>query len=164
MAFPALFREVFAEAGGVRAEDLSDWFDRRTAQFGGRDALDAVRGLVGNAARFDFAQVSALIPKLDLPDLKPFFRLMLHLNRRRVSEDGGGLTFQTPDGWRGLPGVLAAYSGMRFARDAGEKQSLGVGHKRVDAAIGQARELTAAVAGVPDDLLPCPLYVFRVSD
>ena len=164
MASPALFREVFAEADGVRAEDLSDWFDRRTAQFGGRDALEAVRGLVGNAARFDFAQVSALIPKLDLPDLKPFFRLMLHLNHRRVSEDGGGLTFQTPDGWRGSPGVLAAYSGMRFDRNAGEKQSLGVGHKLVDAAIGQARELTAAVAGVPDDLLPGPLYVFRVSD
>lgn len=60
--------------------------------------------------------------------------------------------------------MLAAYAGMRFDRDAGEKQSLGVGHKLVDAAIDQARELTASVAGVPDDLLPHPIYLFRVSD
>jgi len=164
MSSPAMFRELFAEARDVPPDDLTGWFDTKTAQFGGRDALDAVRGLVGNAARFDFGQVSALIPKLDLPALKPFFKLMLRLNEKRVKEDGAGLAFQTPDAWRKAPGVASAYAAMAFDRAAGEKQALGVGHKLVDAAIAQARAYTASVAGIPDDLLPDPVFVFQVSD
>jgi len=164
MSSPAMFRELFAEARDVPPDDLTGWFDRKTAQFGGRDALDAVRGLVGNAARFDFGQVSALIPKLDLPALKPFFKLMLRLNEKRVKEDEAGLAFQTPDAWRKAPGVASAYAAMAFDRAAGEKQALGVGHKLVDAAIAQARAYTASVAGIPDDLLPDPVFVFQVSD
>ena len=165
MASPGLFRGVFADSGGVPAEDLAGWFDTRTAQFGGRDALATVRALVGNAARFDFREVSAQIPRLDLPDLKPFFKLMLQLNRRRVADDAGGLEFQTPEGWRGAVGVRPAYSGVGFDRAGGDPdRTLGVGHKVMDAAVAQARGLTAVAAGLPDDRLPAPLAVFRVTD
>ncbi len=164
-ASPELFRGAFAESGGVPAEDLTGWFDTRTAQFGGRDALAAVRAPVGNAARFDFREASAQIPRLDLPDLKPFFELMLHVNRRRVAGGAGGLEFQTPEGWRGAVGVRPADSGMAFDRAGADPDpTLGVGHKVVDAAVAQARGLTAVAAGVPDDLLPAPLAVFRVTD
>ncbi len=165
MASPGLFRGVFAESGGVPAEDLTGWFDTRTAQFGGREALEAVRALVGNAARFDFRAASAQIPRLDLPDLKPFFELMPHVNRRRVAGGAGGLEFQTPEGWRGAAGVRPAYSGVAFDRAGIDPDcTLGVGHKVMDAAVAQARGLPAVAAGVPDDLLAAPLAVFRVTD
>lgn len=165
MSSPAMFRELFAEAAEVRAESLSDWFDSRTSQFGGRDVLNTVRALVGNAARFDFQQVSSQIPKLDLPDLKPFFKAMLHFNKRKVQDDASGLSFNTPEPWLRSPGVTRQYSGMVFDRSGQDAQKvLGVGHRLVDHAISQARELTGSVAAVPVTVLNCPLYVFRVTD
>ena len=59
MANPTLFRELFAESPDVPPEALSKWFDDKTAQFGGRDALDTVRSLIGNFAAFDFQDVSS---------------------------------------------------------------------------------------------------------
>jgi len=165
MSSPAMFRELFAEATEVRAESLSDWFDSRTSQFGGRDVLNTVRALVGNAARFDFQEVSGQIPKLDLPDLKPFFRAMLHLNKKKVQDDATGLSFNTPEPWLRSPGVARQYSGMVFDRSGQDAQKvLGIGHRLIDHAISQARELTGSVATVPATILTCPLYVFRVTD
>ncbi|MHC5544602.1 helicase-related protein, partial [Singulisphaera rosea] len=42
MAAPSLFTELYSEAGSVRTESLSDWFDGKTARFGGRDAIATV--------------------------------------------------------------------------------------------------------------------------
>ncbi len=165
MSSPMMFREIFTDATDVRPEALSDWFDARTARFGGRDVLDTVRALVGNAARFDFQQVSAQIPKLDLPDLKPFFKAMLHLNKRKIQDDAGGLAFYTPEPWLGLPGVARQYSGMVFDRTGKDSQKiLGVGHRLVDQAINQARGLTGSVAAVPVAVIAFPTYVFRITD
>lgn len=165
MSSPAMFREVYAGASDVRPESLPDWFDSKTARFGGRDVLDTVRALVGNAARFDFQQSAAQIPKLDLPDLKPFFKAMLHQNKRKVQDDGNGLSFLTPEPWLGSPGVRKEYAGMVFDR-AGEdpQRILGIGQRLVDQAVAQARALTASVAAVPTNVLPFSLYVFRVTD
>src|SRR5205085_10601121 len=116
MSSPAMFREIFADATEVRPNSLSDWFDHRTARFGGQDVLDTVRALVGNAARFDFQQVAMQIPRLDLPDLKPFFKAMLHLNKRKIQDDAGVLSFYTPEPWLSMPGVARQYSGMVFDR------------------------------------------------
>jgi hypothetical protein len=165
MSSPAMFREIFTDATDVRPEALSDWFDARTARFGGRDVLDTVRALVGNAARFDFQQVSAQIPKLDLPDLKPFFKAMLHLNKRKVQDDASGISFYTPDSWLGPPGVARQYSGMVFDRAGKDSQKiLGVGHRLVDQAINQARALTSSVAAVPAAVISLPIYLFRITD
>ena len=94
MTSPSMFRELFAGANSVPKDALSVWFDRKTAQFGGKDAVDTVREMVGNAAKFDYQQVSDKIPKSDLPSLKPFLRLMLVLNARQVREDDSGLSIQ----------------------------------------------------------------------
>ncbi len=144
---------------------MSDWFDAKTARFGGRDVLDTVRALVGNAARFDFQQVSAQIPKLDLPDLKPFFKAMLHLNKRKIQDDAGGLSFNTPEPWVGSPGVARQYSGMVFDRTGKDPQKiLGVGHRLVDQAITQARKLTSTVTVAPATVVAFPIYLFRITD
>ena len=158
-------REAFAGANDRPIEDVADWFDGKTKNFGGADALATVRGMVGNVARFDFGQVSAQIPRLDLPDLKPFFKAMLHFNKRKVTDDEPGLAFLTPECWRGSPAARREYDGMVFDRRAKDlNRILGVGHVLVDQSIVQARGLTASVAAVPSDLLPFPLYVFRITD
>jgi superfamily II DNA or RNA helicase len=165
MASPSLFREVFTDAPSVPPESLVDWFDAKTARFGGQDALAAVQALVGNCTRFDFQQASRQIPRLDLPDLKPFFKAMLSLNKRKVQDDSDGLSFLTPEPWSVFPGARREYAGMVFERHGSDLQRvLGVGHRLVDQALAQACASPASVAAVPDVVLELPLYVFRLTD
>jgi hypothetical protein len=56
-----------------------------------------VRELVAHAARFDFGQVEAQLPRLDLPALRPFLYTMLALNRCKVREKEDELSFKTPE-------------------------------------------------------------------
>ncbi len=165
MASSTIFNDLFSSAGTAKPESLRDYFDERTRTFGGEDALHAARRLGMNAAKFDFQQASALVPRIDLPALKPFFKLMLHLNQRKVKDDETGLSFLTPDKWQTEPGIAREYSGMLFDRSAGTKEAtLGMGHKLVDQAVAQARGLTASVGPVLAELLPHPLAVFRITD
>ena len=165
MSSQSMLRDLFAGAAEVKPAALSDWFDSRTAQFGGRNVLETVKALVGNAARFDFQQVASQIPKLDLPDLKPFFRAMLHQNKRKVQDDALGLGFLTPESWAGSPGVRKEYTAMVFDRGGSDQQKiLGIGHKLVDQAVAQARSLTETVAGIPNTVLANRYFVFRVTD
>ncbi|GAA5502366.1 RNA polymerase-associated protein RapA [Deinococcus xinjiangensis] len=165
MTDPSLFTSLFAEAQqGPRAR-LDEWFDEKTRQFGGEDALTAVREIVGHAAHFDYGQVSDLIPKLDLPDLAPFFKLMLGLNHRQVREEGGGLTFNTPKPWLDEFGILPVYRDLVFDRELPREDSgrlLGVGHRLMEMALKQARSLPGLTASVPE--LQYPLMVFQISD
>jgi superfamily II DNA or RNA helicase len=168
MTSPRLFREVFAEAPGVPPEALSDWFDRKTTRFGGKEVLETVRDLVGHCARFDFQQVASEIPGLDLPDLKPFFTGMLEANHRKVRDDVEGLSFLAPESWARELGVQPSYREMAFDRglrapDAVQRV-LGVGHKLVDQALAEARGSSACAALLLADALVRPLCVFLVTD
>ena len=168
MTSPSLFRELFAEADRIPRDSLDGWFDRKTATFGGRDVLDTVRDLVGHAAKFDFQQVTDQLPRLDLPALKPFLVLMLLLNRRRVRDEGGSLSFKTPEAWADEIGILSEYDGLVFdrqrrGRDASTKV-VGVGHKVFDRAMRAALLFEAVVTPLPKELLPHPLFVFRIVD
>ena len=169
MTSPSIYRELFAGAQEVPRESLAAWFDRQTSQLGGQDVVDAVRELVGHAARFDYQQVSDRLPRVDLPALRPFFRAMLALNGRRVREDeAGGLSFLTPDEWRDDRGILPEYEGLLFDRTDRSREVaariVGVGHRAFDRAVGQAREYGAAVSSIPDTVLPHPLLAFSISD
>lgn len=168
MARPTMFRELFTEASEVPAEALSRWFDEKTSQFGGRDALDTVRSLIGNCATFDFQDVSAKIPRIDLPDIRPFFVAMLELNRRRVQNEEGALSFNTPDSWCNEPGIRSKYTGLIFDRNCRDRDAaqkvLGVGHKLVDLAIKQARDCAASVTLISKKILKAPLVVLRIRD
>ena len=62
-----------------------------------------VRELVGQSAGFDFGQDADQLPRLDLPDLRPFLHAMLALNRRKVRDDEDGLSFKTPEEWLSDP-------------------------------------------------------------
>jgi superfamily II DNA/RNA helicase len=63
MTSPSLFRELFSEADGVPGERLSEWFDQKTARFGGEDAVDVVRSLVGYAASSTSSRRQARYPE-----------------------------------------------------------------------------------------------------
>ncbi|MCG3777274.1 MAG: RNA polymerase-associated protein RapA [Nitrospira sp.] len=166
MTSPSMFREVFSDAQSVPRDSLSTWFDQRTASFGGRDVLDVVRQLVGNCASFDFKQASAQIPRVDLPDLAPFFKNALFLNQRRYREDGGGLSFNTPDAWRDQIGVRSNYENLIFDRSESSKDGalrvLGSGHRAFDQALEQALRSAACAATIPESAEP--IVVFSVTD
>jgi hypothetical protein len=168
MTSASTFDEVFFEAPHVQNERLSNWFDQKTAKFGGQDAVEIVRELVGNAQKFDFQQASPLIPRVDLPALKPFFLGCLVRHRKQVKDEPNGLSFKTPDPWAKQVGVLPAYGGLVFDRKkvskANSSSLLGVGHKAMDAALTEALEISAAAALVPSAILKGVIFVARVED
>lgn len=168
MTSPSLFDELYSESQFVKRESLKEWFDQKTAQFGGQDAVDLVRSLVGNAQKFDFQQASRQIPKVDLPALKPFFTFSLQWNKRQVRQDEDGISFKTPEDWVKARGVLPQYSGGHFDRMKTGKRDMnvviGVGHRALDAALEQALNLSSSVAVLPNKLLEFPLLIFKIED
>lgn len=165
MSDSSIFEAVYHEGGSVPRERLVEWFDAKTGQLGGEDVLLAVKNLIGHSAGFDFANVSKLIPRLDLPALEPFFQRMLVLNRRKVRREPDGMGFITPDPWKSI-GILPEYERMVFDRtlgglDAGTR-ILGVGHKLVDRALEQAEGLPDSGA-VLSGLLN-PILVYEVTE
>lgn len=156
--------------GASRKERLATGFNQATSSLGGRDAVAAVRDLVGNCARFDFPQVGKDLPQVDLPALRPFFAAPLALHSRRPTEDkpSGSLSFLTPDTWKSEPGVKSRYDGMVFDRCArgqdARSRILGVGHKLVDLALADAKSQSANVCSLPPSLLSAPLVAFEIHD
>jgi hypothetical protein len=168
MTSPSFFNEIFAEANHVPREKLAEWFDQKSATFGGHKVLETVRELVGHCARFDFAEAAPEIPQLDLPDLKPFFLNALVFNGRRWKEEDGRFSFKTPEKWTTERGVRALYDGLTFdrrdRRSASAGQVLGVGHPAVNRALAQAEMLSSCATSIPGEVLSNDLLLFAVSD
>jgi ERCC4-related helicase len=154
VAGPSLLDDVFSAADTAPREKLREWFDERTGQMGGEDSVRVVQDLLGHAQHFDFAQVSDRVPKLDLPNLAPFFRLILRYNRRQVSETDGTFAFKTPDAWDRTVGVRPRYEDICFTRSpllSGKKATiLGVGSRLFDTALEQAHKLPDMYTAVGD--------------
>lgn len=151
MTSPTLFTELFSNAGTVDEDRLDNWFNTKTKTFGGKDAIDTVKALIGNCSRFDYNDLKKIPPK-DLEDLQPFFETMLALNKRRVVRDDSGLAFKTPDEWLKNPGIRQRYEGLLFERHLRGKdvalRVAGVGHKVFDQAILQASDFDACFTSV----------------
>jgi hypothetical protein len=166
MAGGRFFDELFAEGLGRPSDRLSKWFDSRTMQFGGTDAVETVRKLVGNVARYDFQSAGADIPKLDLPALEPFFRKSMQLNSRRVMRSEAGISVATPENWRGTPDLRARYDDLVFERSLSSGQAmvrlLGVGHPLIDRALAECREQEAFLARAKG--LASPLLLVLAED
>ena len=160
------FDELFSEGVARQSARLSDWFDTTTMQFGGEDAVDAVRTIVGNVARYDFQSTGGDIPKLDLPALEPFFRNAMHINSRRIMKGDEGLSVATPVKWRGSVDLHDRYDDLVFDRalpaDQAMNRLLGVGHPLIDRAISACREQETFLAQVKG--LDGPMVVATVED
>jgi len=165
MTSPKMFREIFSEADQNK-ENLNQWFDSKTATFGGQDAVATVKELMGSCEKFDFQKVSPLLPQVDLPDLRFFFEAMLQLNKRRISRDEKGLSFITPESWLTEPAIRKRYENLHFDRACRDKNKvnnlLGVGHCLMNKALNQASELESCVAQVAE--LKNPVVIFQIAD
>lgn len=166
MASTGLFSEVFSEADPTAGrEQLNRWFDAKTATFGGNDAVSVVKDMFGNVARFDFGKVAGSIPRVDLPDLVPFFRVALtRLGRRPISEGSTHLEFKTPNEWVKNDFVIQDRYTLLFDRDARVKDGdvAGVGLRVVDRALDEATRITAELSALGG--LTRPLVVFAIRD
>ena len=168
MTSPQLFNEIYSEAASVGEDKLSTWFNQKTAHFGGRDAVDTVRDLVGNTSRFDFQEISDQLPHVDLPNLIPFFTTMLQLNGRKYKEENGEFSFKTPEKWMDDPAVRINYENMVFNREIRTKNAaqriLGVGQKVFQRTLDQARQYDTSLVSLPSSILSKPIFVFRIYD
>lgn len=164
MTSPTLFTEIFAEAGSIPRESLNDWFDAKTGSFGGHDVVNVVENLLGHCSRFDYQQVSSLIPRVDLVDLKPFLKHAVKYHQRNV-QDNGKLSFKTPDPWTREIGVQRQYKDLTFDRTQGELgHMVGIGHKLLDTALAEMRDLNATITVVRADAASKPLLLYHVID
>lgn len=166
MASQQVFTDVFAEAPrDMSPEGLETWFNAKTATFGGRDAVEAVRSMIGNVARFDFVDVADQIPRVDLPDLMPFVKAVLAmLGRRPTQIDEIRLSFRTPEEWADDFAIADRYQ-LLFAREQRPRKDediAGIGLRVVNRAVDAAIKTTDALAivGGLDGLIA----VFTLSD
>ncbi len=168
MASPAMLTKVFADADArPPGHKLDDWFDTETATFGGEDAVKTVRNLIGHVARFDFGQVAGQIPRVDLPDLVPFFKSILAVRGRRAEQpDDVRLRFRPPEEW-GDDFTIASFDwySLLFAREPEPRQGedvAGVGLRVLDRAVRDATELRGTFGAIRG--LTVPVFVFSVRD
>ncbi|NJC05776.1 ERCC4-related helicase [Sphingomonas kaistensis] len=168
MTGASFFEQLFADGQTRDADGLTGWFDRKTATIGGEDVVDRVKAMLGNVARFDFAQVGRNLPKVDLPDLERFFSLMLERSGRRVMKREDGLEVKTPSDWTEADYALQdRYSGLIFDRSAnlgrlGATRLVGVGHRLFDTALSHGEKSEGVLARVAR--LSEPLLVVSVED
>lgn len=167
-----VFEATFSEAATLPTQErerLKDWFDARTGMLGDVTAVEMAKQIMGNCSRFDFADTVADIPKVDIPDLKPFFLAMLKLNGRRYTDNEEGLSFITPDVWVQTRSTLRTrYEGLLFSREVPERQMTtrmaGAGHQAFDTAVMQALQYPARITALPNSILPNPIVVFIIQD
>ncbi len=166
MASPRMFNQVFAEVDPeLQGERLERWFNAKTATFGGEGAVDVVRHMFGNVARFDFGEVADQIPRVDLPDLMAFFKVLFAVGGKRPHQvDEVRLSFKTPRPWMDDFTIADQYD-LLFAREprpAEGEDVAGVGLRVVDRALSVGVGYTEALAAVGG--LAEPLVVFAVRD
>lgn len=163
MTSPSVFSNLFAGAPQkTNEETLSKWFDSQTSTIGGHDVFNAVQAIAGNASKFDYRQVSKLLPYVDLPDLLPFWKNLLSMKGRRLTRNGDSLEFLTPDDWNGF-GVMKKYNNLTLSRTPDDGQViLGVGHIIFDKGLDDALTLQAGI-GVSCNL-EHNILVFSVVD
>ena len=166
MASPRMFNNVFADVDPeLRGQRLEQWFNAKTATFGGEDAVGIVRSLFGNVARFDFGEVADQIPKVDLPDLVPFFKsVFAMLGKRPHQVDDVHLSFKTPLQWMDDFTIAERYE-LVFAREPRLREGedvAGVGLRIVDRALCTAVDATDALAAMGE--LDGELAVFALRD
>jgi hypothetical protein len=128
-------------------------------------SVGIVRNLFGNVARFDFGEVANQIPKVDLPDLVPFFKsVFAMLGKRPHQADDVRLSFKTPQQWMDDFAIAEKYE-LVFARESqlqdGEDIA-GVGLRVVDRALRTAVDATESLAAVGE--LDGELAVFALRD
>lgn len=159
------FTKVFSDGSVQKKSGFNTWFDANTQSFGNIDAINTVKSLVGNAAKFNLAGLKE-VPKVDLPDLLPFFRKVLKLKGRQLMDTGNdSWGFITPDDWSKDYGALSRYKGLVFRRklnsNENPKSICGAGFKMFDKCIDYAnmiKDSACTVSGTSS------YFIYKVYD
>lgn len=166
MQDPGFFDRLYSE-GLVHCKNntLDDWFNATTQTFGGEKVITTVENLTGRAAKFNLTGLDS-VPKLDLPDLIPFFKNAIKSSGRRItSEDEIHFSFLTPKGWDNEFGIKDEYKNLIFKRNTENDEKpgdiCGVGHKIFQKALEFANNLKESLCLISGD---SSYYVFRVFD
>ena len=159
------YSNVFSEGSLQKKGNFNSWFDASTQSFGNLDAINTVKNLVGNAAKFNLAGLKD-VPKVDLPDLLPFFRRVLKLKGRQLMDTGNdSWGFITPEDWSKDYGSLSRYKGLIFRRklNPGEnpKSICGAGFKMFDKCLEYADKITESACAIAGSK---SYFIYRVYD
>jgi SNF2 family DNA or RNA helicase len=146
---------------GAAVQNLTSWFDAETQMLGGISAVQTVQNLVGNAAKFNLAGLNE-VPKLDLPDLAPFFKATIKLAQRRLTiSSDDKFSFLTPDSWNNEYAIKERYENLVFKRKTAEGEICGVGHKIFSKALDFALSFTDNVCIIDSSF---SYFVYRIYD
>lgn len=162
----SIYNALFAKASTeTNPDSLAAWFDQKTKTFGGESIIQKVQDLIGRSEKFDYQDLED-VPKLDLPDLKPFFTGMLsHHQRRAMFDDNGGLHFKTPKEWTSGFGTKRSYENIYFDRNTklaeGKADIMGFGHPMFMKAITEADSLSGTYSFHNGDK---DLILFKIQD
>jgi hypothetical protein len=166
MAGNSVFDELYSEGMTKDRDTLKNWWDVKNTRFGGEDALATARQLLGGVAKYDFSTVAGEIPKLDLPQLEPFFRVAMQKHGRRVTRSDAGLSVATPEIMRNDLELKPRYDGLQFDRTLPPQDAMsrmmGVGHVLMDKLLDHAsaqQVFTAILSG-----LEAPTLLVKVED
>lgn len=166
MAGNSVFDELYSEGLSKDRETLKSWWNASENRFGDEDALSTARSLLGAASKYDYSTMAREIPKLDLPQLEPFFRNAARTHDRRVTSSDAGLSIATPEVWRDDLDLRARYDGLQFNRDLPPEEQMnrmmGIGHSLLDKLLDHAARKEVFVSQV--DKLHAPLLLARVED
>jgi hypothetical protein len=155
------YNNLFAEADNIEKEKLQTWFNAKTETLGNSSVIKTVEKLVGNAAKFNLAGLKD-VPKLDLPDLVPFFQSSLELAQRRVNiSENGSFSFITPDAWNTEYGIKPRYNDLVFKRKTNEGTTCGVGHIMFDKALDYALTFQDNICAIDS---PYRYFIYKIYD
>lgn len=165
MQKPEIFDDLFIEGIEKSKDNLDDWFDAKTQTLGGEKVISTVKSILGNAARFNLAGLNS-VPKLDLPDLIPFFKKAVKLAGRQItSEDNIHFSFKTPISWDTDVGIKRNYENLIFKRKTEGSETpddiCGVGHKIFQKALDFSKEFKDSVCSITGK---DSYYIYRVFD
>ena len=159
------YSNVFSEGALQKKGNFNSWFDASTQSFGNLDAINTVKNLVGNAAKFNLAGLKD-VPKVDLPDLLPFFRRVLKLKGRQLMDTGNdSWGFITPEDWSKEYGSLSRYKGLIFRRKLNPaenpKSICGAGFKMFDKCLEYADKLSESACAISGSK---SYFIYKVYD
>lgn len=160
-----IFNQIFSKGIAQSKDTLNGWFDSETKKFGGTDAIQAVKDIVGHSSHFDYQSLDS-IPRKDLNDLQYFFENMLVYNKKRIFRDGDTISFNTPDIWKVDMGIKSKYDGLVFDRDHKRakiaESVVGIGHRIFDLSLKQALSFKSTLCFLYG--LQRPLVIFYIFD
>ncbi|MDA7756956.1 DEAD/DEAH box helicase [Opitutales bacterium] len=163
---PSLFEEIYSEAIEQKPENLKDWVDIKAGQLGGKDIMETVTNLVGNASKFDFQNAIGAIPQLDLPDLQNFLKRAASNNKRRLTQNEDCISLITPEEWK-KRSDRKEMKNIIFNRQSTlgkkvEENRIAVGFPVFDRALKQAENYEDCLCLVKTDSKFKPLAIIRV--